>query len=262
MGGRWSIRDLVVLSGQAPDGRDVIGRIELLAPPYAGPEPWPWVPPSDLPTASSALLAIEPAYLVDARSILLSYLGRFRRVYPQVPICFIVEAHRGAAPEEADIVRPYRRFTRAILPWPYDRGAFRSAVCRIASSDLRHWLTWTVRPTRSSEWGAIAYLSSLFGSVDPGAGLEPGIDLDDLRRTLRRMSLPSPKRWDMLVRALPAVLRVQRDEQPIHEVARTHGYPASRAFRRHCANLFGASPSTLRRYAGWEPLLWRFIDVG
>ena len=234
--------------------------VRALPPPYRSPRPWTWVGPEELPRASGVLFELRFGGCETSRSPsrLAEFLSSFRRAYPGVPIVFVL------APSQTVPDPPARLdglltlpFVRAVFTERFDRIAYRNAVTAFAPAGLDMWLNTLFMPLTVSQVGAVTCVVRLFSSQPT----ETVNDTKSLLRELRGMGLPGCKRWKMLAKALPVVLAIQRSGMTVAEGGRLGGYPEEAAFRRHCRVLFGLPPTTLRGYAGWEPLLARFIEI-
>lgn len=237
---------------------EAVVRLQRVRPPYAAePEPWDWGPQHRLPSAAGLLITVDLVALLKDVSSFLGFVGRFKRAYPAVPI--VLEgsgdgAWDGRATEPTpSLPSPH---VRGFLRDGFDAATYRALVGAYSTSSIRIWLTTAREPATVGQIGTVAWAASIVGDAQP----PPAGEVASLRRHLRRLDLPTPSRWKMLREALACVLVLQRNQCTV-EVARRERYSHSRAFRRHCADLFGEAPSTLRLWAGWEPLLARFVGL-
>jgi len=237
---------------------DCLQAVELLRPPYQRTEPWRWLPPESLPTSVGVLLKLGSPLSRVSPAPLSSFVDRFKRVYPGVPVAGQVPREElrpnlPAVPNEAR----FSRFVRKIFDGPFDQAAYRAAVTEYSPTELEDWLHLIGRPATAGEIGVIRCVVELFSSPLAGAISLPA----SLTRILHGLGFPGCKRWKMLAKTLPAVSAMQKGGLTVAEAGRLADYVEESAFRRHCRVLFRLPPSTLRAHAGWEPLLARFIAV-
>lgn len=80
-----------------------------------------------------------------------------------------------------------------------------------------------------------------------------------VRSWFREAGLPPPHDWLATASALRAALRLQREEEPLLEVALRSGYSDHSALSRQMYRLFGARPGEVRETVGWEWLMERWL---
>jgi len=240
---------------------EAVVRLERVRPPYsAEPEPWHWVPQERLPSAAGLLITVDRPAPREEASSFQGFVGRFKRAYPAVPIAL---QRSGGGPWDERPTEPTEPTSslssphvRGLLGDGFDAASYRALVGRYSTSSIREWLSTACEPVSVGEMGTVAWAAR---SVTDRAS-SVGDATASLRRHLRALELPTPSRWKMLREALRCVLALQRDQCTV-EVARRGHYSHTRTLRRHCRDLFGEAPSTLRLWAGWEPLLARFVGV-
>lgn len=237
---------------------EAVVRLQRVRPPYgAEPEPWDWVPEHRLPSAAGLLITVDIAVLLEDGSSFLGFVGRFKRAYPAVPIVLQL---RGGGTWDGRPTEPTSSVSsphvRGVLRDGFDATTYRELVNAYSTPSIRIWLTTACEPATLGQIGTVAWVASTVGDAQP----PPAGEVASLRRHLRCLDLPTPSRWKMFREALPCVLALQRDQCTV-EVARRGRYSHTRTFRRHCSSLFGEAPSTLRLWAGWEPLLARFTGL-
>jgi len=240
---------------------EAVVRLERVRPPYtAEPEPWVWVPPERLPSAAGLLITVDGATPREGASSFLRFVGRFKRAYPTIPIVLQVGgvgAWGGRRTEPREPMNlPPSPHVRGVLRDSFDAASYRALVGRYSTSAIQEWLSKMCEPAAVGEIGTVTWAANTVA----GAGSPLQRETASLRRHLDGLDLPTPHRWKMLRKALPCVTVLQRDQCTV-EFACKGSYPHIRTFERHCSDLFGKAPSTLRLWAGWEPLLARFTGL-
>lgn len=239
---------------------EAVADIRLLPPPYWGLLPWPRRPGAGLPSASGVVLTVQGRLEAGQATPLATFLRSLRRTFPGAPISILMKGP--GAPrsrEESNAARLGNLpFVRVVFEGSYERQQYRNTVCSMKSQDFRDWMFAVARPGTVAHMGVVTWVLHAF--EDSEGGLSVGES--QLCRLLHELELPTPHRWKMAKQAVAAVLAMQREGSTISEAAFQGGYSEPSAFRRHCALLFGVPPVTLRIWAGWEPLLARFVDAG
>jgi AraC-like DNA-binding protein len=83
------------------------------------------------------------------------------------------------------------------------------------------------------------------------------LNYDRLRRALRRTNLCTPARLYQVLRLLLACVELQRNAHGrVADVCTLYHFYDEAALRARIRELFGASPSAVRGWVGWEPLLY------
>jgi len=238
------------LSSDSPS--EAVQAVRVYPPPYKNFQHWPTSPSTGVPYGSAVVLELAngsdrdaaPAVSVAARSI--------RRTLPDAPIfAMVTNPARDGPPRQLRGI-PH---VRAVFDGSFDEHRFRLAATCIESEHVELWLLEVVRAGSIAELGALTYLAVSVGGLDgflPEAG-------EGLRRRLQKLGLPSLRRWKMVRTAMRAALEMQRLDLTIARAAINGGYSEPSAFRRHCSLLFGASPTVIRSWLGWEPLMARFV---
>lgn len=231
--------------------------VEVISPPYVTRRPWRWPNPESIPAGSGALFCLRSGSRSWSPPSLVRFLERFEQVYPGVSISLLVrKEEKGGNPlamPEAGQIHPS---IRAVFFRPPDPAEYRAVLCQCTVQGLAHWLLTIANPPTLAAIGAITCVSRFFFPETFGSPrATPG-----LRRQLRLLGLPRPKRWEMVARALPNVLKTQLEDLPVTKIAHRAGYSDDSAFRRDCRLLFGRPPSALRLQAGWNWLLQSFVE--
>lgn len=152
---------------------------------------------------------------------------------------------------------PHLPFVRVAFEGSWNATRYREGVTKWTTRDVRGWLNLLARPRTLEQRGALHVVSKVFHE----GRMPPDVPIRQLRRCLRGLGLPSPNRWKMARKAVSAVTALQAERCTVAEAAYRGRYSEPRAFRRHCELLFQRPPISLQLWAGWEPLLGRFVAV-
>lgn len=237
----------------------------VTAPPYADLEPV-----RDLAGYAAARLRPGAVWVVKAATApfsieeLIAWIHRLRAEFPAVPVALWLDdssesvsiklaAAAGALRVRA-LLTPDKSLTdelRHQLTTPHDLAA-----------DLIEWLHLTTAPLPSR---VTTVIGGLIRAVPKHATMAAFLTEHDLpRRTVgswfAACELPSPGRWFVLARLLPALLRIQREPKtPLLTIALQSGYGDHAALSHQVKRLFGIRPGSVRGTVGWEWLLVRFL---
>lgn len=214
------------------------------------------------PLPPGTLWVVRVTSLASATADLSTWIPHLRAAFPAVPI--VLQMEEPADPVALRLIADALR-VRAVLSRDEPLvEAMRQQITAPAdlAADVLEWLPLCgVRPPPNISQVIHEVMRSAGSSPSLAAVLaQQGLSPRTVRSWFAACGLPGPGRWYSLARALPAVLRIQREQDaPLLTVAVDAGYSDHASLIRQLRQLFGARPRGIRGTVGWEWLLARFL---
>lgn len=227
------------------------------SPPYRR---WrPIVRPEDLQAPGTVIQSHFDVPAIDLDDFVSGAAADLRRLWSWAPRAVLCASVAGIGDAEMVLVRRRLREVgvRLVSNRPMPTAELRDAAGRLGVSpeDLARWLVHYLQPKGIQELGTVRSLAV----TAAGEPIEPAVKKQQ-QRWAAQLGLPPWRRWHALGRALPALVALQGDlHVAVERVAHEHGYPEASGLSHACRRLFGAPPSTVRQWIGWEGLLAAFL---
>jgi AraC-like DNA-binding protein len=148
---------------------------------------------------------------------------------------------------------------QSILPYhpspdPEEMGHLLRRAPEGLVGELMDFLAWRGLPFDQETRRIIRRIVELSSEIRTLTALARGVYLSRraLGRRFKDRGLPVPSHWLQFCRILRGVIKIQSSDSPLHEVARSLGYPDGFTLSNQMERLVGVRPSFARQRFGWE----------